>query len=211
MGNAVRDARAFRDLLWRKYQFKPEHTYERFDGQATRSAIIGVFYELIERLTAGDNLVFYFAGHGELHPTTKRGFWIPADGQKGDTSTYLNNLEIIDFLSNFKARHVFGIVDSCFSAALFARRSMDAATQRQYSIPSRWLLTAGRLEPVSDGSPGRHSPFAESLLQQLEYPSGPAVWGSELRWSCLSAKQATLPESVPLPWKRASLYWIAYT
>ncbi|MCB0562580.1 MAG: hypothetical protein KDD09_26695, partial [Phaeodactylibacter sp.] len=127
-----------------------------------------------------DNLVFYYSGHGVAHPATGRGFWVPADAVDGDFSTYLNNLDVIDFLRNLKARHIFGIVDSCFSATLFAQRSLDAATRRQYSIPSRWLLTAGRLEPVSDGSLGRHSPFAESLLQQLRYQEEPALWGSDL-------------------------------
>jgi len=89
-------------------------------------------------------------------------------------------MDVIDFLRNFKARHVFGIVDSCFSAALFAQRGPEEVTQRQYSIPSRWLLTSGRLETVSDGRPGKHSPFAESLQQQLRHQEEPALWGSEL-------------------------------
>ena len=92
----------------------------------------------------------------------------------------MKNNEVVDLFQDIEARHVFGIVDSCFSGSLFRQRNLDEASLRQFNIPSRWLLTAGRLEPVSDGALGKHSPFAKSLITQLKYPDSPALWVSEL-------------------------------
>ena len=64
LNNAVKDAIAFRNVLWEQYQFEPSQTIELFDEQATRSAIIRTFDDLIKRISDQDNLVFYFSGHG---------------------------------------------------------------------------------------------------------------------------------------------------
>ncbi|MDX1665881.1 MAG: caspase family protein [Saprospiraceae bacterium] len=179
LNNAVRDAERFADLLFEHYQF--EKTYSRLlmDADAGRSNIVKAFEDLLGKVGKEDNLVFYFSGHGEYLENRKEGFWIPFDARLNDSSTYLTNSEVVGFIRSIKARHVLGIVDSCFAGTLFAR-SMGTAARRLYAIPSRWLLTAGRNEPVLDGSLGDHSPFAKSLFAQLEHNQRAALGISRL-------------------------------
>ena len=179
--NAVNDAVAFKKLMLNKYQFEEDNVKMLLNEDATHEGIYDVFEYYLGLLTEQDNLIFYFSGHGEYYQPYKTGYWIPVDAKKGKRNTYIPNDEIIKFLRESKARHVFGIVDSCFSAALFVPdRDLSAAERRHYYTPSRWLLTAGRLEPVSDGQFGDHSPFAKALLKILETNHEDHYWVSEL-------------------------------
>ena len=164
--NAVNDARDFKSVLLSKYQFEEQNTYTLINQEATKSKILETFDALISLVKETDNLVFFYSGHGSLSRLTNRGYWLQADAQSGDRSTYIPNIEVIDFFNALKARHVFGVVDSCFSGALFARNAQSVA-RRLYSTNSRWLLTAGRLQPVADGRLGSNSPFTASLISHL--------------------------------------------
>ena len=165
--NAVKDAEAFKQVLIEKYQFEEAQCISLFNKEATRRNILKTFDDLVGRLKAEDSLTFYFSGHGEWLKSHHRGYWLPADAENGERSTYLSNIEVLDLIKLLKARHVFGLVDSCFSESLFVQKN-STVPARQFFMPSRWLLTAGRLEPVSDGIPGTHSPFAKRLLVQLQ-------------------------------------------
>ena len=59
------------------------------------------------------------------------------------------------------------MADSCFAGSLFAKGAGRNVGKRYERDPSRWGLTAGRNEIVSDGKAGDNSPFAESLLYRL--------------------------------------------
>ncbi len=200
--NAVKDALAFKELMLEQYQFEDANILELMNEDATKVGILDKFDELLRLLTDHDNLVFYYSGHGEFHELTKKGYWIPSDAHNEKRGTYLSNSEVIDFMESIKARHVFGIVDSCFSAALFSKRNMTEGEKRQYYTPSRWLLTAGRLEPVSDGSYGNNSPFARSLLSLLKSHPEEQFWVSELCPKVLRAvtfnSDKQLPRGEPL-------------
>lgn len=173
LNNAVRDAQRFKELLQSKYAFFPQHTWELYDDKATRVSIIDHFDEIEKRITEKDNFIFYFSGHGEYIEDRKSGFWLPFDAQLGKRATYLNNSDVLNAISTSKARHVLGIVDACFSGSLLeTREAIPKAVQRYYNIPSRFIMTAGRKEPVLDGFPGGNSPFAKSLLTQLDTNSG---------------------------------------
>lgn len=178
LNNAVKDAMALKDVLQKEYLFPKEKTIELINKEATRKNILKTFDHLLLNLTDQDNLIVFFSGHGEYIESLKRGYWLPIDAVFEERDTYLSNNEVTDFFRNLKARHVFGIIDSCFSGALF--RGKEEMSKRLATLPSRWLLTAGRVEPVSDGSLGENSPFMESLLTQLKYDSEGILWSSEL-------------------------------
>jgi hypothetical protein len=182
LNNAVRDAQNYRDLIFHQYQFSKENTTCLFNKEANRANIIRVFSELLNRLGENDNLVFYYSGHGELGQigNGKRGYWIPSDANLNQVWTYIPNDEINLLFKNSRAHHVFGIVDSCYAGALFLTRKTSAATERINSFPSRWLLTAGRLEPVLDGALGKNSPFATSLLTYLKNNPTDDLWVTDL-------------------------------
>ena len=178
--NAVRDAKDFKNILLEKYQFSTDRLKELYNADATKDAILDAFDEYWNTLTDDDNLIIYFSGHGEIHQITQKGYWIPVDAKLGTRATYLSNNEVVDFFKYLKAHHVFGIVDSCFSGALFSTRKLRSRAEQLDSIPSRWLLTAGRKELVSDGSLGDNSPFAKSLITQLKYNDKNALRVSKL-------------------------------
>jgi len=180
LDNAVKDAEAVAKCLIERYQVDADNCNQLYDEDATGAAIFKAFEYYLNTLTEQDNLIFYFSGHGSYFQPTQMGYWLPVDAVSGERNTYLSNSEVIGLIRSSRARHIFGIVDSCFSASLFTQRADQVSAPRLYHIPSRWLLTAGRLEPVSDGSLGQHSPFAQSLLQQLRYSDGEELWVSEL-------------------------------
>ncbi len=177
--NAVRDALAFRQILLESYQFESEYCITLIDEQATRTHFDQHFIELNRRITEEDNLVFYFSGHGTHSKERQQGYWLLHNAVKGDYTTYLPNFEVINFIKSCPARHVYGIVDACFSGTLF-RNAEPEPPSRLYHYRSRYLLTAGREEKVLDGPMGKNSPFADTLLQQLKDPNQKSIWGVDL-------------------------------
>jgi hypothetical protein len=175
--SAVADAEAVRDCLLKNYYFESEYCTTLLNSEATRASVLDEFDRLIDELTDQDSLVFYFAGHGQLVKSINKGFWLLSDAVAKRRASYLSNDEVVNFITHLKARHVFGIVDSCFSGTLF-RKVDGEVPSRVYNFPSRYLLTAGRQEPVLDGS--KHSPFAQSLLTQLRYESAEYQWVGDI-------------------------------
>ncbi|NNE25945.1 MAG: caspase family protein, partial [Saprospiraceae bacterium] len=166
LNNAVRDAEEFEKILKTYYGF--DHTRCLINEEATQEGIIAAFDQLITELTEDDNLVVYFAGHGQL--VHRKGYWIPYDAVQDKRHTYLANYEVLALMSDVKAHHVLMIVDACFSGALLSHER-SAAAERFYEMPSRWVMTSGQIEPVGDGVKGEYSPFAKSLFTQLKcYP-----------------------------------------
>jgi len=180
--NAVRDANNFRTTFLEAYDFEATNCTVLLNEEATRGNIIATFANLLNKLTEEDNLIFCYSGHGIQVKQGKgnRGYWIPYDATLGHEWTYLPNEEITLLFRNSKAHHIFGIVDSCFSGSLFISRSLSAAEAKVTSYPSRWLLTAGRLEPVGDGALGENSPFATALLAQLKGNPANTLWTADL-------------------------------
>ena len=168
--NAVSDARLFKQTLVERYQFEEStpYTIELYDEEATRGNIIQTFDQLILTLKEEDSLVFYFSGHGEYLEHVKTGYWIPVDAVNERRYTYLTNNEVLNMIGNIRARHVFGVIDSCFSGSLFRSTDKKKVTKRYFSKPSRTIVTSGQLEPVADGALGDQSPFAKKLLAQLK-------------------------------------------
>lgn len=172
LNNAVRDAEVVTQILQNQYNFSPSRTRILKDEQATRENIMQAFEYYCENLGEEDNLLFYYSGHGELYKILNEGYWIPFDGKQDNRSSWLANDTIKRYLENMNAHHILGIVDSCFSGSLF-RSTSDSDNQHTLnylnSMPSRWLLTAGRETVVPDGPAGGHSPFADTLIKQLKH------------------------------------------
>lgn len=172
--NAVRDAEAFAALLQEKYQFDPQHTTLLRDQEATRRNIYQSLDRLVQTVTPQDNLVLYFSGHGEFREQMDEGYWIPVDADRDAYFDFIPNQQIQHYLKRINSHHSFVVVDSCFSGALFTNRNLEP-TERLETVPSRWLLTSGRKELVSDGKPGDHSPFAENVLFFLKQNQQPSL------------------------------------
>lgn len=171
--NAVKDAKDIVKILVDKFQFKKDNIIELHDTQATKQNIYNVFKKLIQKVSPKDNVLIYFSGHGEFDKILNSGYWIPVDAEKNMESQYLTNSEIKSFLVAVKSHHTFIMVDSCFSGTLFNRGTNRDISSRKERDSSRWGLTSGRNEIVSDGKPGANSPFAQSILYELKNAKEP--------------------------------------
>jgi len=164
---AVPDARAVGDVLRNRYGFQTTVLLN-----ATRAHILGALTTFRRRLTDGDNLLVYFAGHGWLDGDADRGYWLPVDAVEGDPTNWVSNATITDAVRAMQARHVVVIADSCFSGTL--TRGIKISVRRPDFLDrmaekkSRTVLTSGGLEPVIDSGGGNHSVFARTLLETLD-------------------------------------------
>ncbi|MCB9285086.1 MAG: SUMF1/EgtB/PvdO family nonheme iron enzyme [Lewinellaceae bacterium] len=174
LSNAVQDAKAFVELLQKRYQFDAEHTKEIYDDEATRKNIYQALEVLVQDVTPKDSVVIYFSGHGAFKNNREEGFWIPVEAEQDAYYDFLPNVLIQHFLGRIKSHHTYVVVDSCFSGTLFAEQTRSDVAPMDH-LPSRWLLTSCGNELASDGTPGKHSPFAQNLILFLDRNKDPLL------------------------------------
>jgi uncharacterized caspase-like protein len=170
---AANDAQMAETLLREQYGFKTKLLID-----ADRFSILFALNKLRESLTEKDNLLIYFAGHGEMDRINKIGYWLPVDSDKNKPANWISSDEITSILNTIVARHVMVVADSCYSGALtrssLARLEPDLPPSMQmkwFSVMaktrSRTVLTAGGLQPVLDAGGGDHSIFATAFFEAL--------------------------------------------
>ncbi|MFK7946005.1 MAG: SUMF1/EgtB/PvdO family nonheme iron enzyme [Saprospiraceae bacterium] len=172
LNNAVKDAQDFINLMLDKFEFEEANITFLKDTEATKTNIIKQLRQLIRSLSANDNLVIYFSGHGEFDDIEDEGYWLTQEVRQGAYANYLPNTRIKKLISKINAHHIFLISDACFSGALFGKNTRQAHEVYERDA-SRWGLTSGRNEIVTDRKPGENSPFAKSLLTALRNTSEP--------------------------------------
>lgn len=173
--SAVEDATAVARVLKERYGYR---TTLLLNG--TRFEMLSALNTMRESLGEDDNLLLYYAGHGELDDPAGQGYWIPTDAQQGNPDTWISNAAISDILNTMDARHVLVVADSCYAGAMTrsAVPTFDASVMPadQWSKwvstmaagRSRTALTSGGVQPVPDTGSGRHSYFARAFLNVLE-------------------------------------------
>lgn len=174
LASPVNDVTDLSRTLEQRYGFKTTVLLN-----ADRYQILSALNTLRETLTVRDNLLVYFAGHGELDEVNQRGHWLPVDAERDSTANWIPTTAVTDILNIMKAKQVLLVVDSCYAGAL-TRSAMgrlgtgmtDAERLHWYrtmaSKRSRTVLTSGGLAPVMDAGGGRHSVFAKALLEVLD-------------------------------------------
>jgi hypothetical protein len=197
---AAADARAIGELLRSRYGFEVKTLID-----ADRYEILSSLNELRARLDENDNLLIYYAGHGELDEVNARGHWLPVDAEPDSSANWISNVAITDVLNAMSARRVLVIADSCYSGTLTraALASLDAGASDEArsawlraiaSKRSRTALTSGGLAPVLDGGGGAHSVFATALLDVLRRNES-ALEGQRL-FQALAARVAYAAENL---------------
>jgi hypothetical protein len=168
LNNATLDSREIISVLTERYGFE---TYPQplYNDAATKKNIIDGLTELRQYVAKGDNVVVYFAGHGQMNPVSGRGYWVPY-GASLDIDTLLENSILKDFMEDIDVQHALLISDSCFSGTFLSRTRGPGGAVTYADLDrkkSRWMFASGREERVSDGNPGEHSPFSRYMLQYL--------------------------------------------
>jgi TPR repeat protein len=167
------DARETAELLSSKYGFKTTTLID-----ATRYDLLSALNNLRETLTENDNLLIYYAGHGELDRVNLRGYWLPVDAEPNSTANWVSNVAVTDILNAMSAKHILVVADSCYSGSLTRSSMARLESGMSDEVRTRWLkvmartrsrtvLTSGGLKPVLDQGGGQHSVFAKSFLRVL--------------------------------------------
>ncbi len=169
----VNDATVVSNVLKDKYGFKTKLLIN-----ASRYQILSELNKLRAKLTEKDNLLIYYAGHGELDKVNMRGHWLPVDADADNTANWISTVAITDILNTMSVKHIMVVSDSCYSGAM-TRSSLARIEAGSDSIKkSKWLqamlkarsrtvLTSGGLKPVMDGGGGKHSVFANAFIRAL--------------------------------------------
>lgn len=170
LSNAVKDAHDLRKVLIQRYGFDEKNIFELLNEEVTQESVREAFENLRKKGTNLDNLLIYFSGHGFYDPSFDLGYWVPSEGKtnKGAVSTYIPNDQIRNYIKSMEFKHIFLVADACFSGSLFISDSRGEKSEKMESVKSRWGLSSGNLELVSDGEKGKNSPFAHYLITYLK-------------------------------------------
>ena len=160
------------------------YTFERQNVTLLRNPNRAELLEAIQetsRIPEDENLLIYFAGHGDYDAELERGYWWPRDAKHNSIAAWISNLDIRDQIKKNKSQHTLLISDACFSGSILVRGNGSRDTPKVqpmlqlYNMPSRQAMTSGFLEVV----PAR-SVFAQFLIQYLDENKDPFLSAFDL-------------------------------
>jgi hypothetical protein len=186
---AEKDATEVRQLLVDQYGFAPDRVVTLIGADATREGILRALRRKMESLGENDNLLIYYAGHGQLDVLTNTGYWVPSNATLYDEDTWIAFSNIQTLLSGVgvKAKNILVLTDSCYGGALArsgptpghqgpsgeSDESYRRYEQRLKSLAnkrSRQIIASGGFQQVPDDSF-----FAQYWKQALENNPYPAM------------------------------------
>jgi hypothetical protein len=175
LANPIDDAHAIARELKEKYGFEVD--------MVENPTVEQIWEKLreynLQKFSPQDQLLIFFAGHGHFDESFGEGFVVAKNSLKNDVSrtTYLSHNRLRGVISNIPCPHILLTMDVCFggtldpviarSRSLETEISVDDMLVRKWSHRTRKYLTSGAKEYVSDGLAGKHSPFAEKLIESL--------------------------------------------
>ena len=172
--SAVSDATAVSNVLKTRYGYQTTLVLN-----ASRLEMLTALSSVRDKMKPEDNLLVYYAGHGELSANGATGYWVPTDGAAKNAKSWISNAAISDILSSLPAKKIMVVADSCYSGSMTRAPvpNLNAATspdkwnayvKTMASGRSRTALTSGGLQPVPDAGTGNHSYFARAFLNVLQ-------------------------------------------
>jgi len=182
--NPIFDSRTIAEELKKTYGFKVE-----IIENATQSQILRKIREYGEKKYQPlDQFFIFFAGHGTYDQTFGEGFVVTKESLLNDEAktTYLSHNRLRSITNNIPCEHIFLAMDVCFGGtfdqALASSRGADDEVYkeqnqtefitRKLTYKTRKFLTSGGKTYVSDGIPGKHSPFAKNFIDALRSRGG---------------------------------------
>jgi tRNA A-37 threonylcarbamoyl transferase component Bud32 len=159
--SAVDDARAVAQLLTDRYGFQVTKL-ENAGHQQIMDALRKV------RLTPDDNLLIFYAGHGELK--ADKGYWQPVDADL-EMNRWIEPANIRDVLMDHAdVKRTLIIADSCYSGPIVRGALAPTPDAERKKKKSRIVISSGGNAPIVDSADGRHSIFPRALLEALADP-----------------------------------------
>ncbi|MFN7705186.1 MAG: caspase domain-containing protein [Chryseotalea sp.] len=182
--NPIYDSRSIAEELQNRYKFKVEVI-----ENAVQADILKKLREYAEKQYKPlDQLFVFFAGHGTYDQSLGEGFVVTKESMLADEGkiSYLSHNRLRSILNNIPCEHIFLAMDVCFGGTfdetlasargtdddVYQEQSQVQFLTRKLSFKTRRYLTSGGKVYVSDGIPGKHSPFAKSFLEALQSQGG---------------------------------------
>ena len=148
----------------------------------TKTDILRVLHKYEQKAyTPEDQLLIFFAGHGDFD--TNMGYLVSRDTKRPEDDniriSYFSHSYFRDFIDRMSCKHIFLVMDTCYSGAFDERLAMrgegedvfpflsQADVERILTYTTRWYLTSGAKEQVPDDSL-----FARALLEALRSKGG---------------------------------------
>lgn len=181
--NPVNDGRMIADELKKNYGFKVEVV----EGGSQTDILKKIREYAEKKYKPLDQLLIFFAGHGQFDETFGEGFVVTKESQLHDEAktTYLSHNRLRSIINNIPCEHILLAMDVCFGGTFdqaIAHRGLDddvykEASQaemvtRKLSYKTRRYITSGGKEYVPDGRAGMNSPFARKMLEALRSRGG---------------------------------------
>lgn len=158
------DARKVADAITSNYTFDRKNVLLLENPKKGR--ITGILDSLEALISPKDNLLIFYAGHGNWDEKKSIGYWLPSDAAAKSLSNWLMNSIITTFVSESKARHTLVIADACFGGSIFRTRALPTeevkSITEMYLKTSKKAMTSGDLMEVPD-----ESVFVKTFLEQL--------------------------------------------
>lgn len=176
LGYATNDAQGVKNILKDKYNFKEDHIFTLLDEQATGENITSHISDILadpKRVKPNDRVFIFYAGHGmtRILPSGRNlGYIIPVDAKLDKFhSRSISMTHLQDFSDMIPAKHVYFVMDSCYSGIALSRSGgMNSYINEISNRNARQILTAGGAEQqVADGGADGHSIFTWALLKGL--------------------------------------------
>ncbi len=182
LSSPIHDAKRLQSLLENRYGFSTILLPD-----ANEKTILNALNDLYSQIGPKDNLLIYYAGHGNLSQgssqSRQRGYWLPIDAQQERSTNWISNTVISDHLDRLQARSVLVIADSCYAGNMASNRSpfllgsaqgplSEESIRVGLSRRTRLVISSGGVKPVLDGVNGEHSTFARSLIEILSSNKG---------------------------------------
>jgi hypothetical protein len=160
----VGDAQQVERELTTRYTFEPQNVTTLKNPD--RRTILDALDQLTEKLKPEDNLLIFYAGHGQWDDQRKQGYWLPRDAMRDRRADWISNSDLRDAIRGIKSRHILLISDACFAGGIFVTREAfgpaSSAVAELENLPSRTAMTSGAMTTVPD-----RSVFVEYLLKRL--------------------------------------------
>jgi uncharacterized protein len=174
------DAERAAQILRDKYGFTVQIIEDANDV-----AMLKALNDLNRILKPNDNVLIYYAGHGDhlKTGTTDAGYWLPVNAERPPDDTFwIANEQITAHLGRLPARRVLVVADSCYAGLLssdpgvniFGNEGQISLDYMKYKLPkrSRLLLASGGDNPVLDAGGQGDSIFARAFLDVLGANTG---------------------------------------
>jgi hypothetical protein len=191
---AVNDAREVDRTLREQYGFQTQLLLN-----ATRNDILTAFNDLRRRVKEDDNVLVYYAGHGEFDRSADKAFWLPVDAQPDNDTEWIIADNITASVKRLSSKHVLIVSDSCYSGTL----SRSAQTHLQPGERNELLK---KMSQRQSRSPAQQTAGSWEVGPAASVQR-PAQFRRRRRGFCLHEEAPVKPEGKPMPRRAVWQSW----